>query len=65
MDQNEKLVLTVEEMAEVIGISRPTAYQLIRREGFPAIRVSKSRIVVPTEKLREWLSAEAERGLGW
>lgn len=36
----EKLTLTVKEMAEMLGISLPTAYELTEREGFPLLRVA-------------------------
>ncbi|MBR3999536.1 MAG: helix-turn-helix domain-containing protein, partial [Clostridia bacterium] len=42
--EKQKLTYTVLEMAEVLGISRPTAYELVKRKGFPAIRISDRRI---------------------
>lgn len=54
-----KLVLDVKELADVLGISKPVAYELIRKDGFPAIRVSERRIVIPVEGLRKWLEAQA------
>lgn len=56
---NEKLTLSVEEMANELGISRPIAYELIKREGFPAIRISERRIIIPVEALRNWLNKNA------
>lgn len=44
--ENQKLTVTVNEMAKMLGISRPTAYELTKREGFPAIRVSERRIII-------------------
>ena len=58
----EKLTLSVEEMANELGISRPIAYELIKREGFPAIRISERRIIIPVEALRDWLSTKAVEG---
>lgn len=54
-----KLVLDVKELADALGISKPVAYELIRKDGFPAIRVSERRIVIPVEGLRKWLEAQA------
>lgn len=51
----EKLVLNVAELAAELGISKPTAYELIKREGFPAVRVSERRTVIPVEALKLWL----------
>ena len=59
----EKLTLSVEEMAKALGISRPVAYELVKREGFPAVRISERRIIIPVDKLRQWLSAEAGEGV--
>lgn len=53
----EKLTYSVEELARSLGISKPVAYELIKREGFPAIRVSERRIIIPVEALRTWLNA--------
>ena len=58
---NEKRTITVNELAEWLGISRPTAYGLVRQDGFPAIRVSERRIVIPVVKLEEWVDREATK----
>lgn len=57
----DKLAINVPELAKMLGVSRPVAYELTKREGFPAIRVSERRIIIPMDKLNEWLSREAER----
>ena len=62
LTQTDKLVLNVEELADTLGISKPTAYQLARKNGFPAIRVSERRIIIPVDSLCRWLEAEAEGG---
>ena len=51
----EKLVLNVAELAAELGISKPTAYELIKREGFPAVKVSERRTIIPVEALKLWL----------
>ena len=61
MKANKKLALSVEELAQELGISRPLAYELIKREGFPAIRVSDRRIIIPFDALARWLDSEAEK----
>ena len=50
------LTLSVPEMAAALGISRAGAYELVHSEGFPALKIG-SRIVVPKDKLREWIDA--------
>ncbi len=58
----DKLTVSVDEMASMLGISRPVAYELTKREGFPAVRVSERRIIVPVEALKRWLNEQAARG---
>ena len=48
------LMLSVPEMAAALGISRAGAYELVRSEGFPALRIG-TRIVIPKDELREWI----------
>ena len=55
----EKLTITVGEMASMLGISAPLAYELIKREGFPVVRVSQRRIIIPMEALKRWLNEQA------
>lgn len=57
----DKLTINVPELAKMLGISCPTAYELAKREGFPAIRVSDRRIIIPVDKLHEWLDREAAK----
>ena len=56
----DKLALSVSEVAEVLGICRPAAYELVHQPGFPAVRVSDHRLIVPVEALRRWLNERAE-----
>ena len=50
------LMLNVVQVAAVLGISRARAYELVHSEGFPALKIG-SRIVVPKDRLREWIDA--------
>ena len=54
------LMLSVPEMAAAMGISRAGAYELARSEGFPALRIG-TRIVIPKDKLREWVDKQIEK----
>jgi excisionase family DNA binding protein len=47
---------TVEETAEILGISRQTAYEGCRRGDIPCVRIGK-RMLVPAEALARILSA--------
>lgn len=53
----ERLTLTVDEAAQVLGISRALAYELITRGQLPSLRLGR-RIVVPRGVL-EMLMAQA------
>ena len=54
------LMLSVPEMAAALGISRAGAYELARSEGFPALRIG-TRIVIPKDKLQEWVDKQTEK----
>ena len=51
-------VLSVPDVASVLGISRAGAYELVRSDGFPSLRIG-SRIVVPKERFIDWINANA------
>ncbi|MGI8684179.1 MAG: helix-turn-helix domain-containing protein [Acidimicrobiales bacterium] len=55
--ENNRLTLTVEEAAQLLGISRALGYELVARGELPSIRLGR-RIVVP----RRALDALLERG---
>ncbi len=56
---NDRVTFSVDELATVLHISRPLAYQLAHSENFPCIRVGK-RMLVLADAFRTWLSAQAE-----
>ena len=55
----EKATLSVDELAQYLGISRPKAYELVHKAGFPKISIGR-RIIVPKEALLAWMDREAE-----
>ena len=52
------LMLSVAEIAAVLGISRAGAYELARSSSFPALKIG-SRIVVPKDKFLAWIDANS------
>ena len=59
-DYNElPLMLSVPEVANVLGISRAGAYELVRSDSFPKIRIG-NRIVVPRDKFIAWIDQQSE-----
>ena len=53
------LFLNANLVAEVLGVSISTAYEVMHTPGFPVLRVG-SRMVVPKEKFIQW--AEEQSG---
>lgn len=57
----DKLAYSSTETAQVLGVSRPTVYQLMKRVDFPVFKVG-NRTLVSADGLRAWVQAQAERG---
>ncbi len=53
-------ILTVEEVADYLRTGRTTAYDLVRDESFPSMKI-KGHIRIGYWALKPWLAAEA----GW
>ena len=53
-----KLTYSVDEAAQVLGVSRSTIYNLIHRADFPALKVG-SRQLISREGLAEWVRKQA------
>lgn len=51
------IMLSVTETATVLGISRTSAYELVKGNDFPSIKVG-SRIVVPKDELQKWIQKQ-------
>lgn len=51
------MALNANQVAAVLGISRASAYNLMRSEGFPTLRVG-NRMIVPKDKLIAWINAQ-------
>ena len=49
------IMLSVPQLASMLGISRSGAYTLARSEGFPSLKIG-SRIVIPKGKLQNWIN---------
>jgi excisionase family DNA binding protein len=58
VDSSERLVLSVAEAAELLGISRTLAYDLVARHELPALRLG-GRIVIPRRPLERLLDGES------
>ena len=56
---DEKLVLTVEQAAKALQISRALTYEMVRSGELPAVRFNK-RIVIPVAALNKRLSCDTQ-----
>lgn len=52
------LMLSVPEVASVLGISRAGAYELVKEKGFPSLTIG-SRIIIPRDKLIAWIDEKS------
>jgi len=52
----DKSAMSVQELAQQMGISLPKAYDLAKQPDFPKLRIG-SRILIPVEGFHEWLRA--------
>lgn len=52
------LFLNVNLVAQVMGVSISTAYEVMHEPGFPVLRVG-NRMVVPKEKFIQWAEEQA------
>jgi excisionase family DNA binding protein len=59
--QTTRKTYNVPEIAAMLGISRPSAYDLVSSAGFPAIRIGERRIVIPCEAFDKWLAEAATK----
>lgn len=56
------LMLTVTDVADVLGIGLAHAYEVVRRQDFPTITLG-SRIIVPRDKFIQWIEEKTgEKG---
>ena len=55
----DKLAYSLTETAQVMGVSRPTVYALIKQPGFPVFQIG-GRKLVSVEGLRDWIRSQTE-----
>ena len=53
--ESHRRVYTVKEIAEILGISKNAAYDLVKSNGFVTVRIGKT-IRVSIESFDEWLN---------
>lgn len=55
----EKLVYSVQEAADLLGISKTYAYELVRKEIIPTLKLGNKR-VIPKEKFNNWINGKCD-----
>ena len=55
----DRVALSVTEAAVLLGVSRPTIYQLMNREDFPSFRIGTRRLI-SRSGLERWVAAQTE-----
>ena len=62
----EKITLTVSELQQILGISKPEAYDLVHQDDFPSFRVGR-KILISRSGLEGWITRQmtttTERGV--
>lgn len=57
---SEKLAYSIAEVAELLNVSKPTAYALTKQKGFPLLQIGKRKLV-PAQGLKEWIGKNTSK----
>ena len=52
------MFLTAMDVANLLGISRASAYELVREDNFPKLKIVQGRTIIPRDRLLEWLDEQ-------
>ena len=55
------IAISVNEAAQMLGVSRPKVYQLIQQEHLPSFKVG-TRTLIPVADLHKWVTARTKQG---
>jgi excisionase family DNA binding protein len=55
------LLLTVQDLADLLHVGRNAAYEQCHRPGFPAVRIGK-QLRIPRDALVRWLDTQTAPG---
>lgn len=58
LSQDDRIVLTVEEAAQQLGIGRSLAWRLVQEGKLPSVRLGRC-VRVPKQELEQWLLEQA------
>lgn len=57
-------LISIPAAAEILGVSRATAYRLARDGRIPTVRVTDRIVRVHKKRLRDWIESEADVNTG-
>lgn len=57
-----KLAISVSEFADMLGVSRPKAYEIIRRDDFRGVFKVDKRTLISVPRAVEWIEGQAAKG---
>lgn len=57
-EKNERLMLSIDQTAEILGISTSLMYQLSRTDGFPVTKIGR-RSLISKKALEEWIDKKS------
>lgn len=59
MSEMERMVFSIQEVAEMLGISKSYAYELVRNGTIPALQLGRKR-VIPKEEFKKWINRNTD-----
>ena len=57
VESQKKVLLSVNEVSELLGLSRPTVYTLLHRSDFPSLQIGR-RVMVNAKLLQKWVDEQ-------
>ena len=57
MEPNQKITLTVEDIAHILEIGKSKAYELVKTPGFPLLKIGR-QIRIPTHAFYTWINKQ-------
>jgi len=60
---NAPLILNASHIAQIMGLSKPVVYELMKRADFPTVEVSSKRKVVSKDAFISWLDTQARKSI--
>lgn len=56
--QFDKRTYTVDEIQDILGIGRSSAYNLVKQKVFPSVRIGRA-IRIPVKPFQDWLKVQS------